>query len=995
MKKIMGSKTEQQPTPICGRKNAWHRGWLRHLLSLSLALNPLLLLISLHVPAAAATISATTVYVVEGTNTSNSKNIHGVDPTTGVLTATIFTAGVTSTAGMALDPVGLALYYADRTTTPNQLRRYNGTTETASIGTFSGTSSGNVILRMGFSGPTGYAIDSNNNAFSFTNTAPSTITSLGMISFYGTAPSGTTSSGDIAFDGNGRGWAIFGNSLYRMDFNSSPIVAYPIGQVSIGATLLSTGTYTVGSIAFAPSGALLIGAISGSDTTIYQVNMNDASAIKIGSTLTGVVISDFASGNAPNLNPTIVATKSVSPTGSVGPGDTLTYTIEIENTGNVPAVATAFADAIPAGTTYVANSASLNGATLGAASYPFSTPYTINGRNASASALKVGNANRATVSYQVVVSASSPPAVVYNSGIVTYLDGPGGGVPSNQTTTNVNSIVPGYKSVKLTNDADSNGAVTPGDTLTWTVSYANTSALAAPSFQINDPLPANVTIAAPGGQTITTSGSGTTASKNISYTGASAGAVSDLLAAGATLGANSTITVSIPTIVNAGFSGTLSNQAHATGSTLVSGGVYSDNIDSTTSGLPSGVTVPAGSIAQTQGAGTDATTASVTILVTVSGKVWGDADNSANNTFTNINTGAETGTNAGNGIVAVLVDASSNVITASPVSSDGTYSFSNVLASQSNVTIRLATTSGSSGTPAPAAGVPGDWTNTSPLTTAAFNIVISNITGKDFGIEQLPISAATNPASQTNPGGTTLVAVPSTHFTGTDADGTVVSFKFTTFPANATSLTINSTNYTAGTFPIGGVSVTAVSGALPANMVSVDPVDGAVSVPIAFTVTDNASKESASAATVNVVFALAPDVTLVKNCPSPVTCLTASQPPGTDLTYTITFTNGGGSSAQSLTIVDAIPDNTDFKLSSVTSNLGTTGLTVVVDYSSDYNPSSPSSATWLHGPTSGGGSAAIGYDRNVKAIRWRLIGGNLSPTAPNNTGDVSFTVKIR
>lgn len=991
----MGSKIEKQPMLIRVGKKDLCRGWMRHFLSFLLALHPVLLVISFHAKVAAATISATTVYIVEGASTGTSRRIHGVDPTTGVLTATIFTAGVTSTAGMALDPVGLSLYYADRTTNPNQLRRYDGTTESASIGTFPGTDSGNVILRMGFSGTTGYAIDSNNNAFSFTNTAPSTITSLGTVTFYGTSPSGTTSSGDIAFDGNGKGWAIFGNSLYRMDFNSSPIVAYPIGQVSIGATLLSTVSNTVGSIAFAPSGALLIGSISGSDTTIYQVSMNDASAVKIGSTLSGVVITDFASGNAPNLNPNIVATKSVSPTGSVGPGDTLTYTIEIENTGNVPSVATAFTDALPAGTTYVANSATLNGVTLGAASYPFSSPYTINGRNASASALKVGYANRATVSFQVTVNTVSTPSVVNNSGVITYLDGPGGGVPSNQTTTNINSIVYGYKSVKLTNDADNNGAATPGDTLTWTISYANTSSLAAPSFQINDQLPAGVTVASTGGQTVTTSGSGTSASKNGSYTGASSGAVSDLLAAGATLGANGVITVSIPTIVNVGFSGSVSNQALATGTTVVSGGVYSDNVDNTTAGLPSGVTVPSGSVTQTQGAGTDPTTATVLILVTVSGKVWGDADNSANNTFTNINTGAETGTNAGGGLYAVLVNASSNVITSASVNSDGTYTLSNVLGNQSNVTILLATSAGTIGSGAPVPSLPAGWANTSPSTTAAFNIAISNITGKDFGIEQLPTAAGTNPASQTNPGGTTLVAVASTHFTGTDPDGTIASFKFTTFPTNATSITINGTNYTSGTFPGAGVTITASSGALPANMVSVDPIDGSVTVAISFTVIDNASKESASAATVNVAFALAPNVTLVKNCPTPATCLTASQPPGTDLTYVITFTNGGGSGAQSLVIADPVPDNTDFKLSSVTTSLGSTGLTLTVEYSSDYNPSSPGSATWTYTPVSGGGSATAGYDRNVKAIRWRVTAGNLSPTAPNNSGDVGFTVKIR
>lgn len=991
----MGSKIAKQRTLIRVEKKDLRLGLMRHLLSLSIALNPLLLLVSFNVKVAAATISGTTVYIVEGTNTNNVKSIHSIDPVTGVLTSTIFNMGVTSTAAMALDSVNLVLYYVDRTTSPNRLKRYDGTSESGILATFPGTDSSNVILRMGFAGTTGYAIDSNNNAFSFTNTSPSTVTSLGTVNFYGISPSGSTSSGDIAFDGYGRGWAIFGNSLYRMDFNASPIVAYPIGQVSIGGTtLLSTSAYTVGSIAFAPSGALLIGAISGSDTTIYQVSMNDASAAKIGSTLSGLVISDFASGNAPNLNPNIVATKSVSPTGSVGPGDTLTYTIEVENTGNVPAVATTFTDALPAGTTYVANSATLNGTTLGAASYPFNSPYTINGRNASASALKVGNANRATISYQVTVNTVSTPAVVNNSGVVTYLDGPGGGVMSNQTSTNINSIIYGYKSVKLTNDADNNGAITPGDTLTWTTTYTNTSSLAAPNFQLNDPLPTGVTVASTGGQTVTTSGSGTTASKNPSYTGASAGAVSDLLAAGATLGANGVITVSIPTIVNAGFSGTVSNQAHATGSTVVTGGVYSDNVDATTGGLPSGVTVPAGSVVQTQGAGTDPTTAIVKILVIISGQVWGDVDNSANNTFTNINTGAETGTNAG-GLVAVLADAGNNVITSTAVNSDGTYSFNNVLGNQSNVTIRLALSSGAMGTGAPAAVLPAGWTNTSPLITTAFNIVISNITGRDFGIERLPTPAATNPASQTNPGGTTLITVPSTHFTGTDPDGTVASFKFTAFPPNATSITINGTNYTSGTFPAGGVSVAASSGALPANMVSVDPVDGSVTVGIPFTVTDNAGKESASTATVSTVFALAPNITLVKNCTSPATCLTATQPPGTDLTYNITLTNDGGSSAQSLVIADPIPSNTDFKLGSVTTNLGASGLTVAIEYSNDYNASSPGSATWNYTPSSGSGGASSGYDRNVKAVRWRVTAGNLSPTAPNNTADIGFTVKIR
>lgn len=110
--------------------------------------------------------------------------------------------------------------------------------------------------------------------------------------------------------------------------------------------------------------------------------------------------------------------------------------------------------------------------------------------------------------------------------------------------------------------------------------------------------------------------------------------------------------------------------------------------------------------------------------------------------------------------------------------------------------------------------------------------------------------------------------------------------------------------------------------------------------------------------------------------------------PGADLTYTITFTNGGTAAASSLVIVDPIPNNTDFKVGSVTNNLGSTGLTVVVAYSND------GGSTYVYAPGSGGGGAPAGYDRNVTNIRW-TFSGNLSQTAPNNTGNVSFIARIR
>ena len=113
-----------------------------------------------------------------------------------------------------------------------------------------------------------------------------------------------------------------------------------------------------------------------------------------------------------------------------------------------------------------------------------------------------------------------------------------------------------------------------------------------------------------------------------------------------------------------------------------------------------------------------------------------------------------------------------------------------------------------------------------------------------------------------------------------------------------------------------------------------------------------------------------------------------SQPPGTDLVYTINFTNSGGKTATNIVATDPIPANTDFKIGSVTSTLGTTGLTVAIAYSKD------GGSTYTYTPVSGGGGAPAGYDRLVTNVRWTFTG-NLSQTPPNNAGSVGFTVRIR
>jgi uncharacterized repeat protein (TIGR01451 family) len=119
-----------------------------------------------------------------------------------------------------------------------------------------------------------------------------------------------------------------------------------------------------------------------------------------------------------------------------------------------------------------------------------------------------------------------------------------------------------------------------------------------------------------------------------------------------------------------------------------------------------------------------------------------------------------------------------------------------------------------------------------------------------------------------------------------------------------------------------------------------------------------------------------------------------TQVPGTQITYTVVFQNTGGSPASAFVLTDPNPattlkinDYTDFKVGSVSSTLGSL-TSVTVAYSSD------GGATWTYTPASGAGGAPAGFDRNVTHVRWTFAG-SLVQTAPNNSGSVSFTTRIR
>jgi hypothetical protein len=135
------------------------------------------------------------------------------------------------------------------------------------------------------------------------------------------------------------------------------------------------------------------------------------------------------------------------------------------------------------------------------------------------------------------------------------------------------------------------------------------------------------------------------------------------------------------------------------------------------------------------------TTQNLTLTcLTVSGTVWDDADNSANGTFSNIRTNSEPGTNAGSTLHASLIDpVTNNVLSTVSVNADGTYTLPSCPINGTGMKVVISTTAGVAGSPAPASGIPSNWVSTSPL-VYTFNSGTTNVTGLDFGVEQIPNS---------------------------------------------------------------------------------------------------------------------------------------------------------------------------------------------------------------------------------------------------------------
>ncbi|MBM6401831.1 DUF7507 domain-containing protein [Phycicoccus sonneratiae] len=239
-------------------------------------------------------------------------------------------------------------------------------------------------------------------------------------------------SGDIAFDGNGTMYVLAADStttyLYR-------ITAASLATSTPSAQLVNTfAAPTVGSfyngLAFSSDGTLYATSTNTgtSQYALYRVDPDTGTVTQQSTGSNLRVVGDLASCAIPK--PALRATKTVSPSTPVDGGETLTYTVKVDNLGTLSALATTVQDAIPANTTYVRNSTTLNGAAVADTGsspfFPFSSARAVNSAGVNSGIVAKGAT--ATVTFRVTVNTLTAAvrsvcnqATVSASGVTTTL----------------------------------------------------------------------------------------------------------------------------------------------------------------------------------------------------------------------------------------------------------------------------------------------------------------------------------------------------------------------------------------------------------------------------------------------------------------------------------------------------------------------------------------------------------------------------------------------
>lgn len=369
-----------------------------------------------------------------------------------------------------------------------------------------------------------------------------------------------TVGGDLSFDASGTMWIIAtGAGLFTVDRDQ--LVSGSPRATAVG----STGQLSFPGLAFGPDGTLY--ASSRADrTALWAFDPATASTTLVqdnGAYWAG----DLASCAAPA--PSLHATKSVAPAGTVAPGAVVTYTVAVANKGTVAATGSMFGDAVPPNTDYVPGSTRLDGVPVPdvGGGFPYASARELHSPAALSGVIARGAT--ATVSYAVRVDSPLAKGVtrIANQGVVEFTGGPASGIPTDDPATSkpadptVSTIVrPATRGLVVSKTVDRRIAQA-GDIVKYSLVVTNTGTASftpADPARVSDDLSRVLDDAAYNNDETATGGT------VLSYS-------EPILAWAGALAAGSSVTINYSVTVHAGGDGLLSNAVAANAGNCRSG----------------------------------------------------------------------------------------------------------------------------------------------------------------------------------------------------------------------------------------------------------------------------------------------------------------------------------------------------------------------------------------------------------------------------------------
>jgi uncharacterized repeat protein (TIGR01451 family) len=214
-------------------------------------------------------------------------------------------------------------------------------------------------------------------------------------------------------------------------------------------------------------------------------------------------------GNFPLLyaEKRVVLFNDLGSPGVVDPGDTLRYTITVQNSATVPATGVVLTDSVPANTTYVANSTRLNGLPVGQPDggvSPLASGIDISSSDLTpplpgTGAGTISPGETAVLEFDLLVNLGTPAGtLISNQAVVDSTQLPdlltdGDGNPATGPEPTV-VVVGAGQVLSITKQVSvvGGGAALPGSTLEYVVQVRNIAAVPALSVVLTDTLPAGL-----------------------------------------------------------------------------------------------------------------------------------------------------------------------------------------------------------------------------------------------------------------------------------------------------------------------------------------------------------------------------------------------------------------------------------------------------------------------------------------------------------------------